>query len=45
MASILTPLYENLISNRIEINKLAQLRDNLLPCLMFGVLSITDVAV
>lgn len=43
LGGLLAPLYEQIINNRVESRKLALLRDSLLPCLMSGELSITDV--
>lgn len=39
---ILSPLYDQIIENRIENRKLVELRDTLLPKLMSGELSVTD---
>ena len=40
---LLEPIYEQIISNRIENRKLADVRDNLLPKLMSGKLSVSDL--
>jgi type I restriction enzyme S subunit len=40
---LLTPLYEQIINNRVESRKLALLRDTLLPRLMSGELSVADL--
>ena len=41
--SLLNPLYEQVINNRVENRKLSQLRDTLLPRLMSGELSVPDI--
>lgn len=43
IGSLLAPLYELVISNRIENRKLASLRDELLPQLMSGQLDVSEV--
>ena len=43
IGSLLTPLYEQCVNNRIENRKLAHLRDYLLPRLMSGELSVADI--
>jgi type I restriction enzyme S subunit len=45
IGSILTPIYEQIILNRVEINKLALLRDILLPFLISGKLAVTDTPI
>ena len=42
--SLLKPIYEMIISNRIENKKLAKTRDLLLPKLMSGELDVSDIA-
>jgi type I restriction enzyme S subunit len=44
VGKLLTPVYEHLICNRIENRKLALLRDTLLPLLMSGELSVTELS-
>ena len=41
--SIMQPIFELIISNRIESRKLAALRDELLPKLMTGEIDVSDV--
>lgn len=43
MNQIMTPIYDLLISNRIENNRLIQLRDTLLPKLMSGEIDVSKV--
>lgn len=43
MNQIMTPIYDLLISNRIENNRLIQLRDTLLPKLMSGKIDVSKV--
>lgn len=43
LTSIMQPIFELIISNRIEARKLAALRDELLPKLMTGEIDISDV--
>lgn len=43
VGDLLTPLYEQVIRNRVENRKLALLRDSLLPRLISGELSVADV--
>ena len=43
MNQIMTPIYDLLISNRIENNRLIQLRDTLLPKLMNGEIDVSKV--
>ena len=43
MKQIMTPIYDLLISNRIENNRLIQLRDTLLPKLMSGEIDVSKV--
>ena len=45
IGGLLAPLYELVISNRIENHKLASLRDELLPQLMSGQLDVSEVSV
>ncbi len=45
IGGLLAPLYELVISNRIENRKLASLRDELLPQLMSGQLDVSEVSV
>ena len=45
VGKLLTPLYEQFIGNRVENRKLALLRDSLLPRLMSGELSVSDIFV
>ena len=44
IGELLAPLYEQIIGSRIEIRKLALLRDTLLPRLMSGELSVADLS-
>lgn len=44
IGSLLAPLYDLVIANRIENRKLASLRDELLPQLMSGQLDVSEVA-
>ena len=43
LGGLLTPLYEQIINNRVESRKLSLLRDALLPRLMSGELSVSDL--
>lgn len=43
IGGLLAPLYDLVISNRIEISKLASIRDTLLPRLMSGELDVSDI--
>ena len=43
LTSIMQPIFELIISNRIEARKLAALRDELLPKLMSGEIDVSDV--
>ena len=43
LTSIMQPIFELIISNRIEARKLAALRDELLPKLMTGEINVSDV--
>ena len=43
LTSIMQPIFELIISNRIEARKLAALRDELLPKLMTGEIDVSDV--
>lgn len=43
LGTILAPLYEQVVNNRIECRRLAELRDTLLPRLMSGELSVADI--
>lgn len=43
IGSILNPIYNQIIANRLENNKLAILRDTLLPKLMSGELDVSDI--
>lgn len=43
MKQIMTPIYDLLISNRVENSRLAQLRDTLLPKLMSGEIDVSKV--
>ena len=43
LSSIMQPVFELIISNRIESRKLAALRDELLPKLMTGEIDVSDV--
>lgn len=43
MKQIMTPIYDLLISNRVENNRLIQLRDTLLPKLMSGEIDVSKV--
>ena len=43
IGSLLRPIYEMIISNRIENKKLAELRDTLLPKLMSGELDVSNI--
>lgn len=45
IGNILKPLYELVISNRIENKKLSELRDSLLPKLMSGELDVSDIEI
>ena len=40
---LLQPLYDSMISNRVEIRKLSKLRDTLLPRLMSGELDVSNI--
>ena len=41
--SIMAPIFDLIISNRIEAHKLAALRDELLPKLMSGELDVSNI--
>ena len=43
IGALLSPIYELIISNRIENRKLAEIRDTLLPRLMSGELDVSDL--
>ena len=43
--TIMNPIFELIISNRIESRKLAILRDELLPKLMSGEINISEVTI
>jgi len=43
LGTILAPLYEQVVNNRIECRRLAELRDTLLPRLMSGELSVANL--
>jgi type I restriction enzyme S subunit len=43
LGELLAPIYERIVTNRVESRKLALLRDSLLPRLMSGELSVEDV--
>jgi type I restriction enzyme S subunit len=43
IGSLLAPLYDLVIANRIENRKLASLRDELLPQLMSGELDVSNI--
>jgi type I restriction enzyme, S subunit len=43
MKQFMTPIYDLLIGNRIENNRLIQLRDTLLPKLMSGEIDVSKV--
>lgn len=43
LGSLLAPLFEQIINNRVENRKLSELRDSLLPKLLSGELSIADL--
>ena len=43
ISSIMTPIFELIISNRIESRKLSELRDNILPKLMNGVIDVDGI--
>lgn len=45
IGSIMKPIFELMISNRIEARKLAALRDELLPKLMSGEIDVTEVSI
>lgn len=45
IGSIMKPIFELMISNRIEAYKLAALRDELLPKLMSGEIDVTEVSI
>ena len=45
ISSIIKPIFELVISNRIEARKLAALRDELLPKLMSGEIDVTEVSI
>ena len=45
IGSVLAPIYEHVISNRIENRKLASLRDELLPRLMSGDIDVSEVMI
>ena len=45
LTSIMQPIFELIISNRIEARKLAALRDELLPKLMSGEIDVSDVQI
>lgn len=45
ISSIMKPIFELMISNRIEVRKLAALRDELLPKLMSGEIDVTEVSI
>lgn len=45
ISSIMKPIFELMISNRIEARKLATLRDELLPKLMSGEIDVTEVSI
>mgnify|MGYP002588565828 FL=1 len=42
-SEITLPMFEIIINNQLENQRLAQLRDTLLPCLMSGVLDVSDI--
>ena len=44
IGSLLVPLYDLVISNRIENRKLASLRDELLPRLISGQIDVSEVS-
>jgi len=44
VSELVSPLYKQVINNRVESRKLATLRDTLLPCLMSGELSVAEVS-
>ena len=43
IGNLLSPIYDMIVSNRIENRRLASLRDALLPQLMLGELDVTNV--
>lgn len=45
IGALLRPIYELIISNRIENKKLTELRDSLLPKLMSGELDVSDIEI
>ena len=45
IGDLLKPIYDTIISNRIENNKLALVRDNLLPKLMSGEIDVSNIAI
>ena len=45
IGSVISPLYKTIIANRLENNKLMQLRDTLLPQLMSGELDISSIEI
>lgn len=45
IGSIMNPIFELIISNRVEARKLAALRDELLPKLMSGEIDVTEVSI
>ena len=40
---ITVPMLSQIVSNRLENKRLAELRDSLLPCLMSGELDVSDI--
>ena len=45
VGELLSPIYKSIVANRLENNKLTQLRDELLPQLMSGELDVSNVVI
>ena len=45
IGNLLEPIFDEIIANRIENRKLAELRDNMLPKLMNGDIDISEVKI
>ena len=45
IGALLQPIYDSIISNRIENKKLAEARDALLPKLMSGEIDVSDIEI
>ena len=45
IGELLSPIYKSIVANRLENNKLTQLRDELLPQLMSGELNVSEVEI